>query len=158
MQGRNRVVSTLAAVATVAVSVLLSAGAATAAPKPGKYSGDTSEKGAVTFMVSADGKSVVDFSAQDGYNDACHFHGGVGGIRNFTVTIPRMTVSKSGHFTGTVSQPDTPFSGTTTLVVQGELTGSTASGTATAKGEKCGSGSATPNASLYLESFTASAA
>jgi hypothetical protein len=69
-----------------------------------------------------------------------------------------MTVSKSGRFTGTVSQPDTPFHGTTTLVVQGELTGSTASGTAAAKGEKCGSGSATPNASLYLESFTASAA
>jgi hypothetical protein len=78
--------------------------------------------------------------------------------QEFTVAIPRMTVSKSGRFTGTVSQPDTPFHGTTTLVVQGELTGSTASGTAAAKGEKCGSGSATPNASLYLESFTASAA
>jgi hypothetical protein len=151
----KRVASVLAA---VAASILLASAAASAAPAPGKYSGETSEKGAVTFTVSSGGASVVDFSAQDGYNRACHFEGGVGGIKTFTITIPRMTVTKSGSFTGTVSEPDTPFPGSTTLVVQGELTGAKASGTATAKGKNCGSGSEHPDASLYLESFTAAAA
>jgi hypothetical protein len=42
--------------------------------------------------------------------------------------------------------------------VQGRLTGAGASGTVTAIGETCGSGSPSPRASLYLETFTAATA
>jgi hypothetical protein len=41
---------------------------AVAAPA-GRYADATNEKGAVTFTVIANGTTVLDFSAQDGYNE-----------------------------------------------------------------------------------------
>ena len=148
---------TRASVALVAVSasVLALPSVAGAAPAAGKYSGATSESGPVTFIVGPDGKTVLDFTAQDGYNRACHFSGGVGGIKDFTVVIARMTVTKTGSFTGTQAQSNRPFKGTSVLKVLGHFTRSLAQGTVTVLGQTCGKGSPTPKASLYLETFTA---
>ena len=146
----------VAMAAALACALTLALGAtASASPKPGKYTGSTSEKGAVTFTVSANGQTVLDFSAQDGYNRACHFSGGMGGIRTFTVAIASMAVAEPGAFSGTVAESDRPFRGTTTLEVKGKLTGPVASGTVTALGRDCGAGSPTPKASMYLETFRA---
>ncbi len=144
----------LAAALTCAAALVL-VGPAGAAPKPGKYTGKTSEKGLVTLTVSPNGKTVLSFYAQDGYNDACHFAGGVGGIKNFTVNIARMVVTKSGEFSSKVTESDKPFPGSTVLEVIGRLTGAAADGTVTALGQTCGSRSPDPKASLYLETFSA---
>jgi hypothetical protein len=146
------------ALVTASAAVLALAGPASASPKAGKYSGRTSEKGAVTFVVAPNGKSVLDFSVQDGYNASCHFTGGFGGVKTFTLAIARMTLNQSGTFTGTQSQSNKPFRGTTVLVVKGRLSGTRATGTVDVPASRCGSGSPTPKAHFYLETFTASPA
>jgi hypothetical protein len=139
----------------VAVVAALFAASSWASPKLGTYAGTTSEHGTVAFTVGAGGKTVSAFSAQDGYNGGCHFHGGVGGIPNFTVAVPNMTLGTNGKFTATVNEKLGPFSGT--FDVAGKVEGGKATGTIDEVGSKCGTGSPTPTHSAYRETFSASA-
>jgi hypothetical protein len=126
-----------------------------ASPTFGTYAGTTSEHGTVSFTVGAGGKAVSGFTTQDGYNGGCHFHGGVGGIPNFTVTVPNMTLGTNGQFTSTVKEKLGPFSGT--FHVTGKVEGGKATGTVDELGSTCGTGSPIPTHSAYLETFAASA-
>ena len=92
---------------------------------------------------------------QDGYSGLCDFHGGVGGIKTFALVLAPMAVSKSGMFSATTKQSNSPFKGTTTLEVSGKLTPRGASCTVTVPGDLCGSGAGHPKANLYFETFTA---
>jgi hypothetical protein len=144
---------TLTATALVALAALIGAALATAAAKPGKYAGTTSEKSSVSFTVSAGGKSVNGFTATDGYNSKCHFHGGLGGIPNFSVKIASMKVAAGGTFTATRTVKLGPFSAK--ITVKGKLTGSSARGTLNQVGRLCGKGATNPSTPDYLETFTA---
>ena len=137
------------------VVVLLLATAASAAVKPGKYVGTTSEKGTVSFTVSPGGKTVTHFTAQDGYNGKCKFHGGVGGLGNFTMAVPSMKVTPGGRFSATRKVKLGPFSAT--IALKGKLTATGATGTLNkvGAGALCGTGAANPKQPLYLETFTA---
>jgi hypothetical protein len=137
----------------LALGALALTGIALAAARPGAYSGVTSEKSTVSFTLEATGKAVTGFAATDGYNDKCRFKGGVGGIPNFPVKVRRMSVAANGAFAGTAKSKLGPF--TATIKVSGKLTGSTAKGTITKVGATCGTGSPTPKAASYLETFTA---
>jgi hypothetical protein len=134
-------------------TALLVAAAALATSGHGKYVGTTSERGAVTFTVPAGNASVMSFSATDGYNGKCEFHGGVGGIPNFTVSIPGMKIGPASEFTATTKAKLGPFSGT--ITVKGKLTGSRVSGTLDQVGATCGKGAGNPSAHDYLETFSA---
>jgi hypothetical protein len=140
---------------TVGLAALALATAAGAKPAAGTYSGTTSEKGTISFIVTSDGKDVVTFTTSDGYNGGCKFHGGVGGLKNFTVNMALIPLSASGNFTGTVKESNKPFKGSTTIQIKGTINGSHASGTLDVPGDKCGSGAANPTASMYRETFTA---
>lgn len=129
-------------------------GAATA----GKYAGTNSEKGTVSFTVSAGGATVVSFSTTDDYNRGCHYRGGAGGFPALKVQIASMVISKTGVFTVLAHVKKTPFPGTAPVEVTGTITGSHATGTVTWVGDTCGSGSSNPSTQAYLESFTASRA
>jgi hypothetical protein len=144
----------LGLVVVVVVATVLAA-PSWASPKLGTYAGTTSERGTVAFSVGAGGKTVSGFTAQDGYNGGCHFHGGVGGIPNYTVAVPNMTLATNGKFTATVKEKLGPFSGT--FHVAGKVEGGKATGTIDEVGSKCGSGSPSPTHSAYLETFSASA-
>ncbi len=147
----------LIAAAALAASAL-AAGAMHHAPKAGSYAGTTSEaSGAVSFKVVPGGKRVTGFTTNDGYNGMCKFSGGAGGLGNFTVMLPSMKVTKTGAFTGTVKAKLGPFSGTFT--VKGRFTSATtAHGSVTQVGSKCGSAASNPTTPDYLETFTASRA
>jgi hypothetical protein len=140
---------------TVVLAALVLATAAGAKPTPGTYSGTTSEKGTVSFIVTTDGKDVVTFTTSDGYNGGCKFHGGAGGMKNFSVSVALIPLSASGNFTGTVKESNKPFKGSTTIQIKGRIDGSHATGTLDVPGDKCGSGAANPSAPLYRETFTA---
>jgi hypothetical protein len=137
------------------LTTLVLATAAAAKPAGGTYSGTTSEKGTVSFIVTSDGKDVVTFTTSDGYNGGCHFHGGAGGMKNFTVNVALIPLSASGNFTGSVKESNKPFKGSTTIQIKGRINGSHASGTLDVPADKCGSGAANPSAPLYRETFTA---
>ena len=139
----------------VAVVAAVLVASSWSSPKLGTYAGATSEHSSVAFTVGAGGKAVSGFTAQDGYNGGCHFHGGVGGIPNFTVTVPHMTLGTNGQFTTTVKQKLGPFSGT--FKIAGRVEGGKATGTIDDVGSKCGAGSPNPTHSAYLETFSASA-
>ncbi len=130
-------------------------GVSGAAAAAGQYKGTTSERGTLTFTVGAGGSSVLAFSTTDDYNGRCDFHGGLGGVPGLTVVVPRMAVTKAGTFKATVKVKEFPFSGTATVVVSGRIVGSHASGTVNWAGKACGSGSPTPTAPMYLETFSA---
>ena len=140
----------LVAAATVSATGLASG---TAKAKTGHYSGTTSENGTVALKVGKHGKRITGFTTTDGYNSACQFSGGVGGIPTFTVKVPVMKVKKSGSFTATVEAALGGFSGM--FKVKGRVTGSKAHGTVTKVGDTCGSSASNPTASDYLETFTA---
>ncbi|HEV2427826.1 MAG TPA: hypothetical protein VGS61_06375 [Acidimicrobiales bacterium] len=150
MRGR----ATLALAGAIGLTVALT-GSALAAPA-GAYRGTTTEKGTVTFTVAA--HAVLNFKTTDGYNESCHFSGGVGGLRNYAVAIHSMALSATGRFTGRVTVSNTPFPGTAVVVVSGRFEGAKAFGTVTAVGHTCGTGSPTPTASMYYESFSATRA
>ena len=147
---RGRVTRTLAAATGLSVALATSALAAPA----GAYRGTPTERGTVSLTVHA--HEVVNFSTTDGYDDACHFVGGVGGLRNYTVLIKAMAISASGRFSGRVTVSNTPFPGSAVISVTGRFDGAKAIGTVTAVGKTCGSDSATPTAPLYYESYSAS--
>jgi hypothetical protein len=137
-------------------AVLATVATSAAAPTPGTYTGTTSERGGtVTFTVSPSGTAVTAFATSDGYNDKCHFHGGVGGIKSYTLTIPSMPLAENGTFMGKVTESNKPFSGSKTFVVAGKVTGSKASGTVTVPGDMCGQGATNPSQLMFLETFTA---
>jgi len=148
-------VAAFLAVAALATAALASV-AAHHTPKAGSYSGTTSESsGAVSFKVAPGGKRVTGFTTNDGYNGMCKFSGGVGGLGNYTVTVPSMKITKTGSFTGTVKASAGPFSGT--FMVKGRFTTATAArGTVTKVGDTCGSAASNPSTPDYLETFTAS--
>jgi hypothetical protein len=139
-------------VALVLGSCLAFTTVALAAPV-GRYTGSTTEHGSVTFSVTA--HAVVGFKAQDGYNGGCDFSGGVGGIPNYTVSLKSMSLTPAGRFTGRVTVSNAPFAGTAVVVVTGRFVGAKAFGTVTVVGKACGTGSPTPTASMYYESFSA---
>jgi hypothetical protein len=141
------------AVGLAAGAAFVAAAAASAAGGPATYAGTTSERGAVTFTVTAAGTSIDAFSASDGYNQKCRFHGGVGGISNFTISIAGMKVGPGGVFTGTTKAKLGPFSAT--ITVKGKLTDAGASGTLNQVGHTCGSGAGNPSMPDYLETFSA---
>jgi hypothetical protein len=137
-------------------AVLVVVGASTAAPKPGKYTGKTSEAGGtVSFTVSANGTSVTGFTTSDGQNGQCHFKVGIGGIPYYTVDVAMMTIAKTGMFAATVKESNRPFPGTGTMDITGKLAGARASGTLNVPADKCGSQAEYPSRAMYLETFTA---
>jgi len=142
-------------VAAALTATALASAAAHHTPKAGSYSGTTSESsGAVSFKVAPGGKRVTGFTTIDGYNGMCKFTGGVGGLGNYTVTVPSMKTTKTGSFTGTVKASAGPFTGT--FMVKGRFTTkTTARGTVTKVGDTCGSAASNPTTPDYLETFTA---
>jgi hypothetical protein len=138
----------------VAAVTVVTAASALAAPTPGKYAGTTSEHGTVAFTVTSGGKTITAFTTTDGYNAKCKFHGGVGGIPNFTISIPSVPISTSGVFNDTVKAKLGPFSGN--FQVKGKVEGGKASGTVDEVGNSCGKGAANPTVHDYLETFQAS--
>jgi hypothetical protein len=140
----------------VALLAFASAASALAAVKPGTYAGTTSEKGTVAFTVTGGGKSISGFATSDGYNGKCHFHGGAGGMANFSISIPTIPIATNGAFAGTAKAKLGPFSGT--FQVKGKVEGRKASGTIDQVGSTCGKGSQDPSVHDYLETFQASAA
>jgi hypothetical protein len=140
-------------ISAVALGVTLAWTVPAFAAPTGTYAGTTTEKGTVSFTVTA--HAVVNFKVQDGYNGACHFSGGVGGLRTYSVSIKTMALSASGRFSRRVTESNAPFSGTAVIAVTGRFTGSKAFGTVTVIGKVCGTGSPTPSASMYYESYSA---
>ena len=107
------------------------------------------------FIVTTDGTDVISFASSDGYNAGCKFHGGAGGLKTFSVAVPRMSLSSSGSFNGKVFESNKPFTGTTTIQIRGRINGTHASGTLDVPGKTCGAGASNPAALMYLETFTA---
>ncbi|MFI5035600.1 MAG: hypothetical protein ACHQFZ_05290 [Acidimicrobiales bacterium] len=143
----------VATVSAVALGLTLAWAAMALAAPAGPYKGTTTEHGSVTFTVTA--HAVVNFTVQDGYNDGCHFSGGVGGIPSYRVSIKSMALSSSGRFAGRVTESNAPFAGSAVVAVTGRFLGSQAFGTVTVVGKTCGTDSPTPSASMFYESFSA---
>jgi hypothetical protein len=142
-------------VAAVVVTAAISATALASVPavKTGQYRGSTSEQGAIAFTVGNHGKRITGFTTTDGYNKACQFSGGVGGIPTYTVNVPSMSVTKGHVFSATVKATLGGFSGT--FSVKGTFTSGGARGTVTEVGGTCGTSASNPTTPDYLETFTA---
>lgn len=80
-------------------------------PKPGHYTGTTSELQPVTFKVSSHGKRVIGFTTVDGYNNMCDYTGAPDHIFHYTVKVPLMRIKSSGSFTATVKSTLVPGPG-----------------------------------------------
>ena len=117
-----------AALVIAAVLPLTVAGIATAAKKPphppGSYAGTSSENSPVTFKVSPNGKTVLEFTTAIGYDGKC----GQGGGPGFYPAIARIPIHTHGRFSIT-----TPFKGPTPAVkpTSGTVTGHFAGGAVT---------------------------
>ncbi len=82
----------------LAVALLFGAALALAAVKAGKYSGATSEGGAVTLTVAANKKTITHFNAVIGYNGKC----GPGGGPGLTAAPAKLSIAKNGSFSENV--------------------------------------------------------
>jgi len=128
-----------------AAMLLLGGTLAAAAVKAGRYSGSTSEGGAVTLTISANKKTITHFNALIGYNGKC----GPGGGPTLTAAPVTISIGRGGafslavrltlHAAVNVNDPGRVF---------GRVSGSTVTGTVEqffgGKLNKC-----------YVESFTA---
>jgi hypothetical protein len=66
--------------------------------KSGSYSGVSSEKGLVSFKVSANGKRILNFVTSLGYNGKC----GQGGGPGYEIKAGQITIHANGKFAATV--------------------------------------------------------
>jgi hypothetical protein len=141
------------AVALACVGWLALAGAAVGGTvKKGNYRGTTSERGAVSFKVSSNGKRVLAFTTAIGYNGKC----GQGGGPAFTVTVPSMKLRSDGRFSG-VGLGTLSTLKPVVIKVNGRIKGRKATGyVEDPSAVHCASG---PNkgAAAYGETFTATA-
>jgi hypothetical protein len=120
---------------------------------PGSYSGATSKPGGVpvTFAVSANGKKVLSFKTQIGYDGKC----GQGGGPGFEVKVKSMAITASGAFSATVTGTFPVAAAKVKPVkikVSGHISGSAASGVVFEPGDTCSNDS---HANPYSETFTA---
>ncbi len=120
---------------------------------PGSYSGLTSKPGGVpvTFTVSANGKQVLSFSTQLGYDGKC----GQGGGPGYEVKVKSMAISAKGTFSATVKGKFPVAAAKVKPVkvkVSGHISGSAASGVVFVPGDKCSNNS---HENPYSETFTA---
>jgi hypothetical protein len=124
--------------------------------KNGSYSGVTSEKGLVSFKVSANGKRILSFSTAVGYNGKC----GQGGGPGFEIKVSSISIHARGKFAVTVkgTLPGAAIHvSPITVKLSGRISGKHASGTVAQTGDHpC----TTTNvgANPYSETFTATAA
>jgi hypothetical protein len=153
----RRAIALVVVTSTTAILSATALAAASAWPKPGHYTGTTSEHGNVTFKVADHGKRVSDFTTVDGYNNMCHYTGAPPHIFHYIVAVPLMKINSSGSFTGTAKATVGFFTGT--FRVKGKFSSGQAHGTVTRVGRPagttCGSGASNPTTSDYLETFTA---
>lgn len=121
--------------------------------QPGSYSGKTAKPGEVpvTFMVSANGKKILNFSTTLGYNGKC----GQGGGPGYEVKVASMAITAKGSFSASVTGTFPVGAAKVKPIkvkVSGHISGSSASGTVFKPGATC---SKSNHADPYSESFTA---
>jgi hypothetical protein len=120
---------------------------------PGSYSGVTSKPGGVpvTFTVSANGKKVLSFSTQLGYDGKC----GQGGGPGYEVKVKSMAITANGAFSATVKGTFPVAAAKVKPVkvkVSGHISGGAASGVVFVPGDKCSNNS---HENPFSETFTA---
>ena len=148
---RSRFLLALCAGALAPFALALAIAAYAAAPlKNATYKGTTSEHGAVSFKVSANGKKLLNFTGAIGYNGKCGQGGGPGYVFNASIAIGR-----AGRFSG-VTEGRLSTIKPVQLKISGAINGHSASGTIEKPGLRCKSGPH-PNTNPYSESFTARA-
>jgi hypothetical protein len=130
----------------LAAALVFGVALAQAAVKAGKYAGTSSEGGAVTLTINANGKTITHFDAILGYNGKC----GEGGGPGLTAAPSALSIGNGGSFSRDVTLS---LTGIPTPIhdpgrVFGKASGSTVTGTIEqflkGKVNKC-----------YVETFTA---
>lgn len=144
-----------AAIACLPLTVAAVAGATKPVKGPIKgsaYGGTTSEHGAVTFMVSKNGKRIVNFKTNLGYNGHC----GQGGGPGYEIQISSIAIGPGGKFQAKTKGtfPNAAAHVTpVTVKVSGHIAGTKAAGAVIDPGNVCSA----PHKGVlpYSETFTA---